>query len=124
MPIVRIAADGAKVDKDILAGFINQIFGTKNNRLYKLVENVITAYFNKYPNATSVGSNEFVNYGIALYRSIGTSKDPLYHEIREILDYWMFTIINIRQYYQRDGTIINYTRGIFNYIIFMINYYN
>lgn len=122
--IVKIAADGSDVDKGILTGYLNQIMSTKNNRLNNLVEDIITAFFNRNPQANSLDSSEFVVYGLALYRSISTSKDPLYQEIRQILDYWMFTIINIRQYYQREGTITNYTRAIFNYIIFMINYYN
>lgn len=119
-----IAADGSQVDKDNLIGYLNQIMTTKNNRLYKFLENVITIFFNQNPASNSVGSNEFVNFGLRLYRSISTSKDEMYQEIRAILNYWMFDIINITQFYQREGTIINYTRAIFNYMIFMINYYN
>lgn len=122
--IVRVAADGSQVDKDNLTGYINQIQATKNNRLNKLVENIITAYFNKNPTNTSIGSSEFLNFGLALYRSIGTSKDEMYQEIKAILNFWIHDIINIKQYYQREGTWINYTRAIFNYVILMINYYN
>lgn len=122
--IAKIAADGAKVDKDNLVGYLNQINSTKNNRLYKIIENIITAYFNRNPVSTSVGDAEFVNFGLSLFKSIATSKDPLYHEIRQILDYWMYNIINIKQFYQRDGTITGYTRAIFNYLIMMISYYN
>lgn len=121
--MVRVVADGAKVDKDNLTGYLNQIFAEKNNKLYKFIEDVITIYFNKYPSNTGITS-EFVSFGLTLFRSIATSKDPLYQEVRRILDMWMFEIIDIRQYYQREGTIISYTRAIFNYMIFMINYYN
>ena len=122
--MAKITADGAKVDKDNLIGFINQIWASKNNKLSKLIEDIITAYFSKNPTDTSVGSGEFINFGLALYRSIGTSKDPIYQEIKSIINYWMDDIINIKQYYQREGTQIAYARAIFNYIIFMINYYN
>lgn len=122
--IARVAADGSKVDKDTLIGYINQIIGTKNNRIEKLIENVITSYFSKNPTDSSLSSGEFLNFGLSLYRSISTSKDPMYQEIKQTLNYWMNDIINIKQFYSSPGTIINYTRAIFNYMIIMINYYS
>lgn len=122
--MVRIAADGSNVDKDNLLGFINQINTTKNNHIEKLIENIITAYFSKNPTNTSIGSGEFLNFGLALYRSISTSKNNIYQEIKQILNFWMDDVINIRQFYTNSGTIIGYTRAIFNYMILMINYYN
>lgn len=122
--ILKIAANGSQVDKDNLSGYITQIYATKDNKLPKLVEDIITAYFDKNPTGTNIESGSFVTFGLALYRSIGTSKNPLYAEIRSILDYWMFKIIDIRSIYSREPTVINYTRAIFNYIILMINYYN
>ena len=122
--LVRACADGSQVDKDNLAGYINQVWTAKDNRIPKFIENVITSYFNRNPTDTTVGGNEFINFGLSLYRSISTSKDPMYQEIRLILNHWMFDIINIRNFYQREGTVINYTRAIFNYMIFMIAYYN
>lgn len=119
-----VAADGSQVDKDNLIGYLNQISSSKNNRINRLIENIITSYFNKNPTSTSVGSAEFLNFGLALYRSIGTSKDPMYQEIKSILNYWIYDIINIKQFYQREGTWIVYTRAVFNYMILMINYYN
>lgn len=122
--IVRVVADASSVDKDNLSGYINQIMSSKDNKIAKILENIITAYFVKFPTSAGVNTNEFINFGLSLYRSISTSKDPMYQEIRGILDHWMFNIIDIKQYYQREGTIINYTRAIFNYLIFMINHYN
>ena len=122
--MAKITAEGSQVDKDNLIGYLNQINAAKNNKLPKLVENIITIYFNKNPTDTSLGSSEFLNFGLAMYRSIGTSKDPMYQEIKAILAMWMDDIINIRQFYTRDATVISYTRAIFNYIILMINYYN
>lgn len=122
--IAAVAANGSQVDTNNLIGYINQIYSTKNNKLYKFIENIITSYFNRNPTDTSVGSAEFVNFGLSLFRSIGTSKDELYQEIKSILDYWMFDIIDIKQFYQRPGTWSGYSRAIFNYMIFMINYYN
>lgn len=122
--IARIAADGSNVDKDNLIGYINQIKSTKNNRLDKLIESIITSYFVKNPTDTSLGSGEFLNFGLKMYRSIGTSKDPMYQQVKEILTMWMNEIIEIRKVYSSEGTIINYTRAIFNYMILMINHYN
>lgn len=122
--IARIAADAAQVDKDNLTGFINQIYATKNNRLNKLVENIITSYFNKNPTVSDLSSPEFLNFGLILYRSIGTSKDPMYQEIKSILNYWIYEIINIKQFYQREATWSAYSRAVFNYVVLMINYYN
>jgi hypothetical protein len=122
--IAKVCAEANKVDRDILLGYINQIFSAKNNRLPKFIENVITVYLNRNPTEDTISSSEFVNYGLALYRSIANSKDSLCIELKSILDYWMNTIINIRQFYQRDATVIAYTRGIWNYIIIMIRYYN
>lgn len=120
----KICADGAKVDKDNLIGYLNLIFKSKDNNLSKIVENIITAFFLKNPSETTVGTVVFMNFGLALYRSIGTSKDPLYQEIKSILSYWVYDLINIKQFYSREGTWIAYTRSIFNYLIFMIHEYN
>ena len=79
---------------------------------------IITIYFTKNPTDISLGGVEFVNFGLTLYRSIGTSKDEMYQDIKSILNYWMNNIINIRQTYNREATIISYTRAIFNYIAF------
>ena len=122
--IARIAADNSKVDKDNLIGYITQIYASSGNRIPKFVECVITSYFDKNPASTSLGSGEFLNFGLALYKSIGTSKNQLYKQLREILDLWMFDIIDIRAQYQREATVINYTKAVFNYMIMMINHYN
>ena len=122
--MIKIVAENSQIDKGNLSGYLAQIFNTKNNKVAKFIENIITLYFNKNPASTSLDSNEFLNFGLSLYRSIGTSKDPLMNEIKQILNMWMNDIINIRASYGREATITNYTRGIFNYFIMMIKYYN
>ncbi len=121
---VRVCAEQTRIDEGNLRGYISQIMSTKDNKIPKFVEDVITAYFIRFPMNDSLVRGEFLPFGIALYRSISTSKDPIYKEIRQIVDYWMIDIINIRAHYQRDATVSCYTRGIFNYFILMINYYN
>ena len=122
--MIRVCANALQLDQGNLSGFIAQINATKNNRIPKLIEDIIMAYFDKYPNATTISSSEFLNFGLSMYRSIGTSKDPLLSEIREILHFWMNDIINIRNMYGREATIISYTRAIYNYFVLMIKYYN
>lgn len=122
--IVGFCAQGSDVDKNNLTNFINQIMKDKNNRIDKIIEDIITSYFQTNPSSNSVSTTEFIVYGLKLYRSISTSKNPIYQEIRQILTYWMENIINIRQYYKREATVVNYTRAIFNYMIFMIKHYN
>lgn len=122
--LAGVVADANKIDKNNLIGYINQINGTKGNMINKFIENVITIYFMKNPSSNGIDSSDFVSFGLSLYRSIGMSKDDMYKKIREILDHWMFDIINIRETYQREATVINYTRAIYNYMILMINYYN
>ena len=122
--LISVVSEHNAVDPANVTSYLNQIFGEKNNRLYRMIENIITAYLNKKPTNTSVGSGEFLSFGLALYRSIATSKNTLYHEIRQIKDLWMFEIINIKEYYSNEGTISNYSRAIFNYIIWLINSYN
>lgn len=122
--MAKAVAEMSQVDKDNVASYLQKIMADKNNKLYKFIEDVITYYFTKNPTDTSLGSGEFVNFALAMYRSIGTSKDELLKEIRTILNIWMFDIINIQEIYHREATIINYTRAIYNYVILMINYYN
>jgi hypothetical protein len=122
--LAGVAAEANKIDKNNLIGYLNQINSSKGNMLNKFIENVITIYFIKNPSSTGIDSTNFVSFGLSLYRSIGMSKDDLYKKLREILDHWMFDIINIRETYQREATVINYTRAIYNYMILMINYYN
>lgn len=120
--LIGAAANASQVDKSILTGYINQIFGTKKNRTGEFIEGVITAYFDKYPSAGSnLSKSEFLSFGLALYRSLNSAQ---YNTMRSILDFWMYDIINIKNVYKSPGTIVNYTRAIFNYIIFMIAHYN
>lgn len=121
---IRHVADNTNVNKDILTSFINKIIKDKNNNLYKFIEDIITSYFNRNPTNTSVGSTEFLNFGLSVYRSIGTSKNEIYIDIKNILGYWMNTIIGIDKLYSSAGTRICYTRAIFNYMIFTIYSYN
>ena len=122
--MIKVASESNKVDKNNLTGFLNQVWGSKDNKLSRLVENIITAYFSKNPTSTSVGSSEFINFGLGLYRSIGASKDPLYIEIKSIMNYWIHNIVDIKQYYSREPTWIVYTRAMFDYVVLMIVYYN
>lgn len=122
--IVKIMADGNNINADILKGYIEKIFNSKNNKLFKLTEDIIVSFFNKNPQSISVNTKEFINFGLQLYKSIGSSKDSTYIEINDIINYWMYNIVNIKSQYQNHGTIVNYTRGVYNYIIFMINIYN
>jgi hypothetical protein len=122
--MVKVVADGAKVDKDNVTGYLSRIFADKTNKLHKLIEDIITVYFTKNPTETSVGTSEFVSFGLKLYRAIGTSNDDIYKEIKMILQHWMYDICDIKSDYGREATWISYTRAIFNYIVFMINSYN
>lgn len=122
---INIAAEAVKVDKSNLTNFINQIYAFKNNRMERFIEDIIVSYFEKNPTSTnSLSGGAFINFGLSLFKSIGVSKNEIYREIREILNLWMFDIIDIRSLYQREPTVIAYTRAIYNYFIFMINYYN
>lgn len=122
--LVKLVADATDTDKETVTTFLNQIMKEKSNKLYRFVEDIITSYFNRNPTNTSLGSSEFLNFGLALYRSIGTSKDSMYIEIKTILLYWMNEIISIRKIYSSEGTCSLYTRAIFNYFIFAIHSYN
>jgi hypothetical protein len=122
--LAKIAAEGNQVDGNNVVTYINQIMLAKNNKLYRFIENIITAYMMKNPTNTSVGSGEFLNYGLSLYKSIRSLKSPIYQEICSILDMWMYEIVNITNYFTRDATIINYTAAIFRYMILIIKYHN
>jgi len=121
--IIAISSELTGVDKDNVYRFLNQIFNVRNNRLHDIIENIILSYFTQYKSETTIVSEKFLNYALALYRRISTSNNVSYSEIRKILDYWMFDIIDIKSYYNNEGTITYYTRAIYNYIVFMINHY-
>lgn len=122
--LANTAAEARKVDKSNLEGMIGQIYSTKNNRMDKMVEDILTVYFTKNPTSWSISPREFLNFGLMLYRSIGTSKDPMLIEIKEILNYWMNDIIDINSQYDRPATVINYSRAVFDYVILTINYFS
>lgn len=119
---VKFNAEANSINKDLLETYLNKIYSDPNNKLHKFIENVVIGYFRKTGN-TEIISGEFISYGLALYRSIASSKDELYIELRTIVNYWMNDIIHITDSYSNKGTIINYTRGVFNYMIWMMNYY-
>lgn len=122
--IVRVISQGGELDPGTLTTFLNQIINDKRNKLERFVESLITAFFQAKPIATTVNSAEFVNFGIGLYRSISTSKKELYMDLKNILNFWINDIIDIKKYFKGSTTISNYSRGIFNYIVLMINHYN
>lgn len=121
--IVKVAADANKVDKSNLSGYINSIWAVKENKMYRLVEDIITQYFNANPTNSGVGGKEFIIFARKLFRSL-TSNDKINQELRSILDYWMYEIIDIRKTYSREATITSYTRAIWDYIILLIANYN
>jgi hypothetical protein len=122
--IVKIIAQASEIDPENLKSYLNLIIKDKRNRLEKMIENCIVIYFQKNPEATSVGTGEFLNFGLGLYRSLPGSKDKLYIELRSILDFWMNEIVKIKTLYKGSTTINSYTRGVFNYFIMMINHFN
>lgn len=122
--IVKIISQASEIDPENLKSYLNLIIKDKRNRLEKMIENCIVIYFQKNPEATSVGTGEFLNFGLGLYRSIPGSKDKLYIELRTILDFWMNEIVKIKTLYKGSTTINSYTRGVFNYFIMMINHFN
>ena len=121
--MIQSAAEGTSVDAGNLRNFIAQIYSTKNNKRDVLIEDIIESYFKKFPAVSELESGPFINYALALFRTIAGSKDPIHQEIRSILNIWMYGIIDIKSMYDRPGTITNYTRAIWNYIIFMIGRY-
>lgn len=122
--LIKICAEGNKCNVDILTTYINQILNYKDNKVYNFIENMITSYIHRNPANPSIGSGEFITYGLSVYRSIAASKNPVYQELRAIVDLWIFEIIKITDFYQNKGTIINYTRGVYNYMIMMIQNLN
>jgi hypothetical protein len=45
-------------------------------------------------------------------------------QLKDILDYWVHDVIEIDKDYTREATQIYYRRGIFNYFIMMMKYYD
>jgi hypothetical protein len=125
LSIAGAVADAVNINKDNLVGYLNKIYANKKNKLNIFIENVVYLFKSDEKfSSNDVDSAEFINFGLALYRSLGTSKIEQHKLIKETLDYWMDDIIDIRQDYNREATIIYYRRGIFNYFIFMMKYYN
>lgn len=122
--IIKVISQAGELDSAQLMNFLNQILNDKRNRLERLIEAIIGSYFQYNPTASTLSGGEFINFGIGLYKSIATSKKELYIEIRKILDIWIDEIIDIKKYFKGSTTISNYSRGIFNYIVMMINHYN
>lgn len=122
--VIKMISQAGELDPSQLTNFLNQIFNDKRNRLERMVEAIIGSYFQYNPSAIGVSGGEFLNFGIGLYKSIATSKRELYIAIKQIMNIWIDEIIDIKKYFKGSTTISNYSRGIFNYIIIMINHYN
>ena len=122
--IVKVVAQANELDPNNLTNFLNQIINDKRNRLDQMIEYIIIAYFQQYPTAITIAGGEFLNFGIGLYRSLAGSKQQLYIDIKNILSLWTDEIIDIKKYYKGTTAISNYTRGIFNYFVFMISHFN
>jgi hypothetical protein len=119
------AANASDINKDNLVGYLNKIYADKKNRLNKFTENVVYLFMtNEKYIGSNIDSKEFIEFGLALYRSLGTSKMEQHKQLKDILDYWMHDVIEIDKDYTREATQIYYRRGIFNYFIMMMKYYD
>ena len=121
--MVGIAAEANHVDKGNVKNFIAQIYAVKNNKLPVLVEDIIISYFKKFPGNSSLITQEFISFGLSLYKTIAASGDHTHQEIKTILDQWIYGIIDIRSMYNREPTIIDYRKAIYHYIVLMIAVY-
>jgi hypothetical protein len=121
---VKTVSEANKVDKDNLTKYLNLIFTNKKPRLYEMINTIIMCYFMKYPSTNKIQEATFLSFGLSLYKLIASSKKPLYERIASILNYWIHDVIEIREYTTNEGTISNYRKAIYNYIIDMIIYYN
>ena len=123
--IAGAMANGSTVSKEVVISYLNKIYSDKNNRLGKFIENIVYLFLsNEKYSSSSINSEEFINFGLSLFRSLGTSKVEQHKQLKAIEDYWMNDVINILNDYTRDATLSNFRRSIFNYFIFMIKYYN
>ena len=123
--IAKAIAENVDISKEKLVAYLNRIFSTKNNNLYGMVESIISLFLHSNPVDDKLGSGVFLTFGLALYRSIGTSKDPMKQKISKILVSWVDDILELRKEYpNRDATVIGYRSAIFKYIVFAIQHHN
>jgi hypothetical protein len=123
-PYVDIMSEQSSVDKERFLSYLNQIFTHKENKLHQFIEGIVISYFQKFPTAQTLKSEDFLNFGLALFKSVSASKNEIYQQISSILNFWMNDIINIRDYSNNEGTINNYRRAIYNYLLLMMIYHN
>jgi len=125
MAIIPALAEEAKIPPENLTNSINTVFTTKNNKLHRVIEIIITSYFVKTPTASGVGTADFLSFGLQLFRQSSNSKNPLYIELKDIInELWVKSILDLPNKYSSQGTINNYARAIFRYIVFMIKHHN
>jgi hypothetical protein len=64
------AANASDINKDNLVGYLNKIYADKKNRLNKFTENVVYLFMtNEKYIGSNIDSKEFIEFGLALYRS-------------------------------------------------------
>lgn len=121
--IAGMVANAGSINKNNLIGYLNTIFKNKNNRLQTLIESIAYLFLsNTEISGNGINSSEFVNFGLILYRSIGTSRLQNHVIIKSILDDWS-KISGLSDDYNREQTIIAYRRGMFNYVIWAMKQY-
>ena len=118
-----IADTKEEIGAEILEGYITKIVSSKDNRLSKFIEDIVTLFFTKHPEETDIRP-KFLNFAITIYNSINRSTERLNKNIADILNYWVYDICNIKKDYSRATTIINYKISIYRYFVAMINHYN
>lgn len=126
--LVSIAAKGngpnMTVDKEKLKSFLITIKAYKQNRAKPFFESILYLYFNDSKlGQYGLHSEQFLHFGINLYKSISLSKDEHSKNIKSILDLWQ-NISGLNDYTNRPATIISYRRAIFMYFILCIQQYN
>lgn len=123
--IANTVAEGCEVSKAKLNSYLNKLLPLKENELFKLIENVLILFMNSKPADDSVGSGVFLNFGLSLYRSISSAKDPSKQTIARILTMWTNELLKIQEDYPtRPATVIGFRKALFFYIIFMTQRYN
>lgn len=118
------AANAANVSKIELRNYLTKIIIEKNsNDMKSFIENILFIYlYDQKHDFTDINSKEFVSFALALFKKTN-SKDENITSMKKMLDKWG-TDSGIYGKFNRLGTRIDYSRGIFLYFIMSIQQYN
>jgi len=117
---INVSASYSNCSPITLKKAVQSIKDTEKNRVTELMISILQTYLMDSNNSIdSIASSKFIAYSIMAYSKSNTKNQNIL-KIKELLDYFMKNNCNKYSDTEREATRINYRKGLYMYIVLII----